>query len=538
MSASLFRGTISPSACSADTFSYPIIPGVRFLSLEANFVENLTSNVFYYPNHGPLNVTSARFCNVSTTYTHPGGNDSINVQVWLPTDTWNGRLQGIGGGGWSAGLPYQATLGMTAAVGEGYATFGTDAGLDTPDNGVTPERWAWGAGGEPNMRLLENLASASLYEGAVVAKNFTAAFYAEPAKYSYFSGCSQGGRQGMALAQRYPDLFDGIAAAAPAINWNSLFVGGTYANFLMNLYGMYPPSCEVEALTAAAIEACDGLDGVVDGILSDPGACDFDPVNLVGTTIKCAAGPQANGSGNGSTTERKISLGAATIVQKTWDGPRRANNSRMWYGPGQEATLVGGIYPNVGGSLAPIGTNCSANSTCTLDPLVLFQEWIRFYVLKNPTADTSKLSLEEFEEIFDSSAREYRSMIDTSNPDLSAFRQAGGKLITYHGTADELIPFRGSVDYYQRVTKLDPNVHDFYRLFLAPGLYHCIGGPGPYPDTTFDSLVQWVENGVAPDSLLATSVGTDPIIQRPLCPYPQKQKFLKTLNGTENFICE
>ncbi|KAL6408596.1 tannase [Ilyonectria robusta] len=292
MSASLFNGTISPSACSAGTFPYPIIPEVRFLSLEANLVHNLSINVPLggYPNHGPVNVTSAGFCNVSTTYTHPSGDDSVNVQVWLPTDIWNGRLQGIGGGGWSAGLPDQAPAGMAAAVGEGYATYGTDAGLGPQANGLTPESWAMGVDGKPQLRLLENLASASLYEGAIIAKNFTAAFYDEPARYSYFSGCSQGGRQGMALAQRYPDLFDGIAAAAPAINWNSLFVGGTYANFLMNLYGVYPPSCEIEALISAAIKACDGLDGVLDGIISDPGACDFDPVNLVGTRIECAAG--------------------------------------------------------------------------------------------------------------------------------------------------------------------------------------------------------------------------------------------------------
>lgn len=289
MVVSLFNGEISPSFCSADTFVYPVIPEIEFLSLEANFVGNLTRNVPLggYPNHGPVNVSGAEFCNISTTYTHIGGNDVVNVQVWLPTDTWNGRLQGIGGGGWSAGMPDQAPMGMSAAISEGYATFATDAGLQPLTNALTPEGWAMPLEGEPNLRLLENLASDSLYEVAVIAKNFTAAFYTEPARYSYFTGCSQGGRQGMMLAQRYPDVFDGIAAGAPAINWNSLFLEGTYPNFLMNLYGVYPPSCEIAALTAAAIEACDGLDGVVDGVISDPESCDFDPVNLVGTTIEC-----------------------------------------------------------------------------------------------------------------------------------------------------------------------------------------------------------------------------------------------------------
>jgi feruloyl esterase len=309
MITSLFNGTISPSACSAGTFSLPVLPAVEFLSLEANLVENLTQNVPLgaYPNHGAVNVTGTAFCNISTVYTHLGENDSVNVQVWLPTVTWNGRLQGIGGSGWSAGLPATALPGMAAAISEGYATYATDAGLGLLADTLTPESWALPEEGKPNMRLLQNLASDSLYEGAVIAKNFTAAFYAQPAKYSYFSGCSQGGRQGMMLAQRYPDVFDGIAAAAPGINWNPLVVGGTYPDFLMGLYDAYPPSCEVAALTAAAIDACDGLDGFVDGVISDPDACDFDPVNLVGTTIECP----------GFGTERRVSLEAATIVQKT-----------------------------------------------------------------------------------------------------------------------------------------------------------------------------------------------------------------------------
>jgi feruloyl esterase len=305
---------------------------------------------------------------------------------------------------------------MSAAVGQGYATYGTNAGLGPLANGLTPASWALGADGEPNIRLLENFASASIYEGTVIAKNFTAAFYTEPARYSYFSSYSQGGRQGIAAAQRYPDLFDGITAAAPAINWNSLAIGGIYANFLINLYGVYPPSYEIEALTSTTIEAYDGHNSVLDRIISNPEEYGFDPVNLVGTTIPCAANPETDG--DSPTTERKISLGAATIVQKTvsprqvvasqlsadirgvqWDGARRANNSRMWYGPAKDATLAGGLYP-FESSFAPIGTVCSANGTCTLDPIVLFQEWTRLFVLGSSTTDTSKLSLEDYKEFF------------------------------------------------------------------------------------------------------------------------------------------
>jgi feruloyl esterase len=329
MVVSLFHGTISPSVCSAATFPYPIIPGIKFLSVEANLVNNYSQNVPVggYPNHGAVNITGAAFCNVSTIYTHPGGNDAVNVQVWLPTNTWNGRLQGIGGSGWTGGLPGPALPGMAGAVNEGYATYATDAGLGLSANSITPVSWALPEEGKPNRRLLQNLASDSLYEGALIAKNFTAAFYAKPPAYSYFSGCSQGGRQGLMLAQRYPDLFDGIAAAAPGINWNPFVVGAIWPNFLMSLYGVAPPSCEVAALTAAAIKACDGLDGVVDGIISDPEACKFDPLELAGTTIDCPDLKQKASSypplacpartNRHSLTQRRISKSTATLVQRT-----------------------------------------------------------------------------------------------------------------------------------------------------------------------------------------------------------------------------
>ncbi|KAH6632807.1 Tannase/feruloyl esterase [Chaetomium tenue] len=532
MVVSLFHGIISPSACSAATFSYPIIPDIKFLSLEANLVDNFNQNVPVggYPNHGAVNVTGARFCNVSTIYTHPGGNDAVNVQVWLPTDTWNGRLQGIGGSGWTGGLPGPALPGMAAAVSEGYSAYATDAGLGLSADPITPVSWALPEEGKPNMRLLQNLASDSLYEGALIAKNFTAAFYAKPAAYSYFSGCSQGGRQGLMLAQRYPDVFDGIAAGAPGINWNPFVVGAIYPDFLMTLYGSYPPSCEVDFLTAAAIEACDGLDGVVDGIISDPEACGFDPLELVGTIVECpdfvtdSHGTQ--GGENLVKQKRRISKSTATI----WDGPRRANYSRMWYGPYPDAVLSKGAS-----GITPIGTICSADGTCTMDPITLFQEWIRLFVLKNSTSDTGHLTLAEYENIFDTAALEYDSVIGTADPDLSAFRRAGGKMITYHGLADPLIPPRGTAQYYKQVTALDPKVHDFYRLFFAPGLGHCHGGSGPFPDTTFDTLVRWVEDGVAPETLAATSVGTGPVIKRPLCAYPLKQEYT---GRTGEFTCE
>lgn len=295
--------------CSSNALPYPDLYGAQILDLSAQLVSNYSQYVHagYYSNHGAINVTNVRFCNVSIVYTHPGQNDTINVQVWLPTDTWNERLQAIGGAGWQAGLNFPSLHGMAAAVGEGYASASTDAGLGTA---YSPEAWALLSPGNVDLYLLQNLASTSLNDMAILSKSICNSFYRQPLKYSYFSGCSQGGRQGMMLAQRYPDAFDGIAASAPAINWNSFFLSALWPLFIMDQLEEYPPSCEFDAIIAAAIKACDGDDGVVDGIISDPDNCAFDPMSAVGNPVNCT-----NPSGI-----RTISFAAATIVEAAVSG--------------------------------------------------------------------------------------------------------------------------------------------------------------------------------------------------------------------------
>lgn len=286
MGTSLFNTSVPTSACSAASIPYPDLYGAEFLSLEAKLITNLSTYIHegYYTNHGAVNVINANFCNITVAYTHPGQNDTINVQVWLPQDTWNGRMQHIGGAGFQAGLHYAGLQGMTAAVGEGYATLGTDAGLGSQ---VTPANWALLSPGNVNLYLLQDLISVSLNDASVIGKSIVNSYYGQPPAYSYFSGCSQGGRQGLMLAQRYPDAYNGIAASAPAINWNELLMGDYFPSLLMNELGQYPAPCEFNAITAAIISACDGNDGIIDGIITDPDACDFDIQSLVGTSINC-----------------------------------------------------------------------------------------------------------------------------------------------------------------------------------------------------------------------------------------------------------
>jgi feruloyl esterase len=272
--------------------------------METVFVTNHSQFVHagYYTNHGSVNVTNASFCNVTLTYTHPGQDDKVNVQVWLPADNWNGRLQAVGGGGWQAGLYTPSLMGMTAAVGEGYSTISTDAGLGSH---VYPKDWALLSPGNVNLYLLQNLASVSLNDMAVIGKAVSTSFYGQPPRYSYFSGCSQGGRQGMMLAQRYPDAFDGIAASAPAINWSSFVMSDFWPTLIMRMLGEYPPACEFDAITDAVLDACDGLDGIADGIITNVDACHFNPMSVVGKNINCSTIDGA---------PRSMSAAAATIM--------------------------------------------------------------------------------------------------------------------------------------------------------------------------------------------------------------------------------
>jgi hypothetical protein len=191
---------IDPSAskCAAAALPTPSVLGVSVLSLDA--VEST------------LESTSTGFCNVTLTYTHPGQNDLIKVWLGLPS-TWNGRFQGVGGGGWTTGFPSE----MVPAISKGYAAVSTDGGHDGV--GQSADSWALASPGNVNLYALQNFASVALNDMTVLGKQLTEAYYGKPIFKSYWSGCSTGGRQGLMLAQRYPDAYDGILAQAPAVNW-------------------------------------------------------------------------------------------------------------------------------------------------------------------------------------------------------------------------------------------------------------------------------------------------------------------------------
>jgi hypothetical protein len=369
-----------------------------------------------------------------------------------------------------------------------------------------------------NDAVVLDWAHLALNDMAVIIKAVVKSYYGAPHKYAYFNGCSAGGRHGYMLAQRYPTAFDGIAAAAPALYWDAWSPSMAWGLAVMNDLQYYPPACEVDAITAAALQACDGLDAVADGIITREDLClqKFDPFSVVGRKAAC---PDFGGN------EITISEKAATIVSKVWQGPRTPNGTFVWYGPWPGSALMG--------PFAMANTDCTTG-TCVPAPASLATEWLSSFAMKQPALSAASaimnLTTEQYLALASAASKEFSALLGASNPDLSAFRNAGGRLITYHGLVDQIIPERGTRRYFDEVLQtlaLSPKqVREFYRYYPVPGMTHCAGGSGGFPTTTFQELVRWVENGVEPGELPVEFVGPGGKTNtRNICAYPEVNTF-------------
>ncbi|MEU1593335.1 tannase/feruloyl esterase family alpha/beta hydrolase [Streptomyces sp. NPDC005708] len=440
------------------------------------------------------------FCQVTVTLTHPGDGDHAKVQTWLPETGWNGRFQALGGSAYLAG---DNGVGMGNAVKAGYAATTTDAGVGD----VLDVSWVLSSNGQVNNALLKNFASRSQHEAAVVGKEVVDGIYGKRAAYSYFTGCSTGGRQGYMEAQRYPDDFDGILADAPAINWDEFEVATLWPQVVMNNEKTYPTGCELDAFTNAAVKACDKLDGVTDGLVNDASRCDFDPRTLIGTKVLC----------NGQ--ELTVTAADAAVVRKIWDGPRTTSGKKLWSGIPLGADLKGLAATN-----PP-----DADGNVTGAPFQVPEYWVKLWLKKDPSFDVSKITYSQFTQLFKQSEAEYDKVIGTDDPDLSGFRNSGGKLITWHGQADQYIPTQGTVQYRKQVEQEmggSKQVDDFYRVFLAPNTNHCgLNGLDGSADG-LATLTNWVEHGKAPKTLPATLINAKgEQVNRDLCAYPEVSRY-------------
>jgi len=459
------------------------------------------------------------YCRVDLLY---GKNpqQNINIVVTLPlsaTDggsggmegAWNGRTQGLGGGGCTGVLFMPPSLAQRAAINSGYVVSGNDLGHAGGDcePGVN-------ADGSYNLQFIQDFIRNGVKQQILWSKTLTRHYYGRPAKYNYWSGCSTGGRQGYLLAQELGDELDGIMANAPAIYWSRFQTAQMWGQIAMHqVAGSVISPAKLQQARDSAVAACDAADGVSDGIIQDPRACHFSArANICGA----ATAPQTN----------CLTPDEATAIDKIWDGPRNVHQMPVWYGldRGTEFAGLDGARPFTLG--------------------VTQFHWDTH----NRGFAWQSVSLDAYVDVAQQGSRNLGDLTDTAKP-LDAFHAHGGKLLTFVGSNDQLIFPRGVIGYYREMAARYSHgraadfssVQQFYRLFLAPGVGHCGGGAGPAPMDPFDALVRWVEKGVAPATLLASGGAAAPPAgrTRPLCPYPSKAIYngSGSTDDAANFHC-
>jgi feruloyl esterase len=427
----------------------------------------------------------------------PSADSHIEMELRLPLAGWNGKFEAVGNGGWAGSI---STGAMAAALREGYATASTDTGhksAETPGGSF--------ALGHPEK--LVDYGYRAVHEMTLRSRALIEAFYGTGARLSYWNGCSNGGRQGLMEAQRYPEDFDGIVAGAPAANWSGRALSSLWvAQAVHKEEASYIPPGKYPLLHNAVLEACDALDGVKDGTLEDPVRCHFDPAVLRCRGADgpgCLTGPQVEAA-------RKIYAGAT-------------NSRKQEFFPGLEPGSELG-WATYGGPR----------------PFSIGEDFFRFVVFQDAAWSFRAL---DFETGVALAERMEHGTINALDPNLRRFFAHGGKLLQYHGWSDPQIPPMHSVQYYRSVVEAmggAAHTQDSYRLFMVPGMQHCGGGSGPNQFNAMAALERWRESGAAPDQLPAWRVTNNLVeMSRPLCPYPLVARYKGTgsTNDAANFAC-
>jgi feruloyl esterase len=451
------------------------------------------------PMFGPFKVEKS-FCRVSGTIA-----PAIKFEIWLPEPgAWNGKLQGVGNGG-VAGSIAQGSL--AAALGRGYAAVSSNLGHD---GGPIDFDFAIG-----HPELVSDWGHRATHMMTVVAKAAIEAYYGKPPAKSYFTGCSGGGRQGLMEAQRYPADYDGIVAGDPTADFTRLTLGGRLWEAIATLKdpSHYIPASKVPVIAAATVAACDALDGIKDGVIDDPRQCKFDPA-----TIQCKAGDRPDCLTEGQVAALKAIYAGATYADGKQIFPGYMPGGEL--GPAGWATYVSGLAPGKASQFLYGGN------------------FARFMVMERPDYDPLTF---DYDRDMPKAIAKLSKTIDATDPDLAAFKAHGGRLIQYHGWSDPGVSPLSSVNYYTAVGEhLRGDPSGFYRLFMVPGMQHCVGGPGPDHFDALAALEQWVEHDKAPDRIVTAHIeGGVPTRTRPLCPYPQVAHWdgKDSIDNAESFSC-
>jgi feruloyl esterase len=448
-------------------------------------------------------MTLPGFCRVEAT-ARPTSDSEIKFEVWIPpTEAWNGKFQGVGNAAYQGAISYPA---MALALRRGYATASTDTGH-------TGDDMAFGQGHPEKLidygyRAIHVMTTSA----KLVIRNATGRF----AERSYFVGCSAGGQQALSEAQRYPDDYDGIVAGAPANN-RIRQTFGFLSSWIATHGADGAPlltTAKLALLTTSAVAACDGLDGLKDGVIDDPRRCHFDPAVL---TCK-----------PGSDDATCLTPPQVAAAQKMYDGTKSPRTGALIY--------TG--WPR--GSEGFGDTALQSWRQYIIDPKEPSRiGFFKYWLFHNPTWDFRSVDWDR-DLAYAEQQLPHMAAVDAN---LAPFKKSGGKLLMYTGWADTVVPPQDTVAYYEGVVKAmggHAATQEFVRLFMAPGMGHCSGGPGPNQFDAVAALEQWVEKGAAPDKLIATH-GTAGKVDRsrPLCVYPQVARYKGTgsTDDAASFAC-
>ena len=491
----------------------------------------------------------------------PSTTQGIGIEVWLPAKTaWNQRVRVLGGAGMAGGV--QTNLALFAggfgvnpwdvAGTEGAVSATTDTGhpTGTPTFLMNPD-------GTVNTIGWDEFAQRGIHEMTLKAKALAKAYFGTDAKRTYWQGGSTGGRQGLKQAQAYPEDFDGIIANSPAINWSRMTTGIVYGQVvtqrdLLDTGAPAMTAVQTSAVSMAALNACDLVGGQHLGFLLDPGQCRYDPTQ--DTAVLCAAS-----GGTNTDAATCVSTAQANALNKAWYGQTRDGSvpapsadiglatsltgNQVWYGYPRGAELGKPIVFGLGTIIGPVTPQTSVGTD--LLALYLQDPTIASTAFTNATgngADGWKdLSYAQLAHASDRGVALQSAFggIDTDNPDLSKFKARGGKLITFYGSSDNLIPYAGMINYYTRVASTLgglANAQSFYKLYLVPGMGHFpfngtvnpTANP-PIPDEAlkYQMLTDWVEKGTEPGRVDVTSAaaGAAPAKGMAMCVYPLKATY-------------
>jgi feruloyl esterase len=433
------------------------------------------------------------FCRVAVTLT-PTADSHIEMEVWMPAENWNNKYEAVGNGGWAGSI--QGFANMQTALREGYATSGNDTGHKGADPVFSlnhPEK-------------LVDFAYRANHEMVLKSKALITAFYGKAPKLSYWNGCSTGGRQALMEAYKYPEDFDGVVAGAPANYQTHLHAWDMMVGTGIRKDDQhFVSNAKLTALNKAVLAACDGADGVKDGLLNDPRKCKFDPATLL-----CKAG----------NSDDCLTPAELESVKLVYSPAKKKNGELIFPGkePGSETTW-GAIVGN------------------TPAPPMLSMGSFMYATYQDASWDWRKFDLDR-----DTAAADEKFGYVNAPPDLAAFKNHGGKLLLYHGWNDTAISPENTVNYYESLLKKMGGKQDnWVRLFMEPGMQHCQGGPGPDQFNKLAVIERWRESNVAPDQILASHVNGNNIdMTRPLCPYPQVAvyKGAGSTNDAVNFSCK